>query len=234
MQQPNIRLMKTPQNSTYNAVPASRTHHDYNRESEISDRDEITHIFFQIFSQEAKTNTKTSGSNYLQDSFSYHFWKLAVILDRLFILETTTAVSKQIALSLRQMPEDLRARQTHGKHTRSLLLLLPVHYEVALSMDAVLHKHKINLQTAVCWLSAMLSFKSCIPSYFELTGNLETHGTCIVKTLYFGVELPPLTKQRKALVSSAATPSGQVMFCLPMKWDPLYWKSSAQMGSNWH
>lgn len=104
MQQPNIRLMKTPQNSTYNAVPASRTHHDYNRESEISDRDEITHIFFQIFSQEAKTNTKTSGSNYLQDSFSYHFWKLAVILDRLFILETTTAVSKQIALSLRQMP----------------------------------------------------------------------------------------------------------------------------------
>lgn len=38
-------------------------------------------------------------------SFSYNFWKFAVIPDKVFILVTTTAVSKQIALSPRQKPK---------------------------------------------------------------------------------------------------------------------------------
>lgn len=38
-------------------------------------------------------------------SFSYNFWKFAVIPRTVFILVATTAESKQIALSLRQMPE---------------------------------------------------------------------------------------------------------------------------------
>jgi len=38
-------------------------------------------------------------------NFSYNFWKFAVTPDRVFISVTTTAVSKQIALPLRQMPE---------------------------------------------------------------------------------------------------------------------------------
>lgn len=38
-------------------------------------------------------------------SFSYNFWKFAVIPHSIFILVVTTAESKEIALSLRQMPE---------------------------------------------------------------------------------------------------------------------------------
>ena len=98
-------------------------------------------------------------------------------------------------------------------------------------MGAILPKCKIRLQPAVSWLSSMTGFQYCIPSYFELTGKPETHGTHRVKILHLGVgvTIPSRTQERSALLSNHSL-SLQAMFSLLMQQDPPCWESSAGRG----
>lgn len=181
--------------------------------------------FCKIFTA-ANANTKNCGSNSLQDSLVV----LTVIFGSLQLLLIGSSFCWLLLLYLNRLHyawgkcPKLETRQTWGKHTRSLLLLFPLYYKVVISVGVVLHNFKMLLQPAVSWLSTTPVFQYCILSYYDLTGNLETHGSCGVKTLHFGVEvtIPSTILEHSALLICHSLPL-QEMFSLLMQQDPPCW-----------
>lgn len=105
-------------------------------------------------------------------------------------------------------------------------------------MGVFLHNFKMLLQPAVSWLSTMPVFQYCILSYYELTGNLETHGSCGVKTLHFGVEvaIPSTILDHSALLICHSLPLQEMLSLLTQQDPPCWGKFSREEKAalTWH